>query len=158
MCPWPRFQSAMIDEETLTVTYRDWRGEPRGKHKKGEGWDNRGDCVDCRACVAVCPTGIDIRDGLQLECIGCGLCIDACDDIMKKVDRPHGLIAFDTDANRAARKRGERPRPRFIRLRTIVYAAVLLLGIGIMTAAVALRSTLELSVLSDRNPLFVTLS
>ena len=67
MCPWPRFQSAMFDEDTLIVTYREWRGEPRGKHKKGESWDNRGDCVDCRHCVAVCPTGIDIRDGVQLE-------------------------------------------------------------------------------------------
>src|SRR6185437_2804216 len=61
MCPWPRFQSAMVDEETLTVTYRDWRGEPRGSHKKGDSWQGRGDCVDCLACVAVCPTGIDIR-------------------------------------------------------------------------------------------------
>ena len=82
MCPWPRIQAAMIDEEALNVTYRYDRGEPRGPHKKGATWDGRGDCIDCRQCVAVCPVGIDIRDGLQLECIGCALCIDACNEIM----------------------------------------------------------------------------
>jgi cytochrome c oxidase accessory protein FixG len=158
MCPWPRFQSAMIDEETYAVTYRDWRGEKRGKHRKGESWEGRGDCIDCKACVAVCPTGIDIRDGLQLECIGCGLCIDACNDIMEKVERPRGLIAFDTYANRAARLKGTRPTHHFLRPRTIVYAAVLLVTLGLMAVALASRSTLELSVLPDRNPLFVRLS
>jgi cytochrome c oxidase accessory protein FixG len=158
MCPWPRIQSAMIDEETLAVTYRDWRGEPRGKHRKGESWQGRGDCVDCRACVAVCPTGIDIRDGLQLECIGCGLCIDACNEIMSNVGRPKGLIAFDTYANRLATLRGETLHRRFIRPRTIVYVAVLLLVAVLMATALAQRSTVEMSVLPDRNPLFVRLS
>jgi cytochrome c oxidase accessory protein FixG len=158
MCPWPRIQSAMIDEETYAVTYRDWRGEKRGKHHKGESWEGRGDCIDCRACVAVCPTGIDVRDGLQLECIGCGLCIDACNDIMDKVERPRGLIAFDTYANRAARLKGAAPAHHLLRPRTIIYAAVLLLTLGLMGAALANRSTLELSVLPDRNPLFVRLS
>jgi cytochrome c oxidase accessory protein FixG len=82
MCPWPRFQSAMIDEDSLIVTYEAWRGEPRGAKRKDESWDGRGDCIDCKACVHVCPTGIDIRDGLQMECIGCGLCVDACNTIM----------------------------------------------------------------------------
>ena len=158
MCPWPRIQAAMIDEDTLAVTYRGWRGEPRGKHKKGESWEGRGDCIDCRACVAVCPTGIDIRDGLQLECIGCGLCIDACDDIMAKVGRPLGLIAFDTDANDAARRRGETPTRRLLRPRTLVYSAVLLLGAVAMTVVLARRVTLEVSVLADRAPLFVHLA
>jgi cytochrome c oxidase accessory protein FixG len=158
MCPWPRIQSAMIDEETFAVTYRDWRGDPRGKHKKGESWDGRGDCVDCRACVAVCPTGIDIRDGLQLECIGCGLCIDACDEIMDKVGRPHGLIAFDTYANGVARRRGETPHRRFLRPRTFVYAAVMALIASLMVTALARRGTVEISVLADRAPLFVRLS
>ncbi|HEX7967540.1 MAG TPA: cytochrome c oxidase accessory protein CcoG [Stellaceae bacterium] len=158
MCPWPRFQSAMIDDETLAVTYRDWRGEPRGKHKKGETWEGRGDCIDCRACVAVCPTGIDIRDGLQLECIGCGLCIDACDEIMDKVGRPSRLIAFDTYASRVARQRGETPHLRLLRPRTIVYAAVLLLVAAVMIVALAERRGVEISVLQDRNPLFVRLS
>src|SRR5690606_12751527 len=84
MCPWPRIQAAMLDESSLTVTYNDWRGEPRSRHtKKAVGAGERnGDCVDCNACVAVCPTGIDIRDGQQLACITCALCIDACDGVM----------------------------------------------------------------------------
>ncbi|MFA6139715.1 MAG: cytochrome c oxidase accessory protein CcoG, partial [Hyphomicrobium sp.] len=82
MCPWPRIQAAMFDAESLLVSYRDYRGEPRGPHKKGQSWENRGDCVDCSACIAVCPAGIDIRNGSQLECIQCALCIDACNDIM----------------------------------------------------------------------------
>jgi cytochrome c oxidase accessory protein FixG len=155
MCPWPRIQSAMIDEETFAVTYRDWRGEKRGKHKRGESWERRGDCIDCRACVAVCPTGIDIRDGLQLECIGCGLCIDACNEIMDKVDRPRGLIAFDTYANRAARLAGRTPQSRFLRPRTVVYASVLLLIVVSMAAGLATRSTLAVSVIAERSPLFV---
>ena len=84
MCPWPRFQAAMLDEQSVIVTYQKWRGEPRGKHKAGDSWEGRGDCVDCNLCVAVCPTGIDIRDGQQIECIGCGLCIDACNEIMEQ--------------------------------------------------------------------------
>ena len=158
MCPWPRFQSAMVDEETLTVTYRGWRGEPRGRLHKGETFEGRGDCVDCHACVAVCPTGIDIRDGLQLECIGCGLCIDACNEIMDGVGRPHGLIAFDTALNRIAHERGTTAHPRLIRPRTIVYAAVMLIASGIMLAAVLNRATASIAVLAERSPLFVRLS
>ncbi|MEM7488296.1 MAG: cytochrome c oxidase accessory protein CcoG, partial [Pseudomonadota bacterium] len=90
MCPWPRIQAAMVDEGTLTVGYRDWRGEPRGK-KRIEG---AGDCIDCMACVNVCPTGIDIRDGQQMACITCALCIDACDEVMEKIGRPRGLIDY----------------------------------------------------------------
>ncbi len=158
MCPWPRFQSAMVDDQTLTVTYRSWRGEPRGKHHKGETWQGRGDCVDCHACVAVCPTGIDIRDGLQLECIGCGLCIDACNEIMDRVERPRGLIGFDTYANRAAHERGTAARPHLIRPRTVVYVLILLAAMGGMLAMVLERSTASLTVLADRSPLFVRLS
>jgi cytochrome c oxidase accessory protein FixG len=91
MCPWPRIQAAMMDEDTITVAYREWRGEPRGKGKDRE---NLGDCIDCNACVNVCPVGIDIRDGQQLECITCALCIDACDDIMAKIGKPRGLIDY----------------------------------------------------------------
>jgi cytochrome c oxidase accessory protein FixG len=158
MCPWPRIQSAMIDDDTLAVTYRDWRGEPRGKHKKGDSWQGRGDCVDCRACVAVCPTGTDIRDGLQLECIGCGLCIDACNDIMDRVGRPRGLIAFDTDGARVAGKSVRTMRLRWLRPRTLIYAA-LLLAVGLtMVTALAMRSTVDLGVIADRAPLFVRLA
>jgi cytochrome c oxidase accessory protein FixG len=106
MCPWPRFQAAMLDEQSVIVTYQKWRGEPRGKHKAGASWDSRGDCVDCSLCVAVCPTGIDIRDGQQIECIGCGLCIDACTQTMGKVGRAPDLIRWDTLANQQAKDKG----------------------------------------------------
>ena len=158
MCPWPRFQAAMLDENSLVVSYRAWRGEQRGKHKKGESWQGRGDCVDCNSCVAVCPTGIDIRDGQQLECIACGLCIDACDEIMDKVGRPRRLIGFDTLANLAAQAQGKRARVRLIRPRTMIYAALLTVVAAIMAGAMLTRSTLELSILRDRSPLFVQLS
>lgn len=158
MCPWPRFQAAMLDEHSLVVTYRAWRGEKRGKHKKGDSWEGRGDCIDCSACVAVCPTGIDIRDGQQLECIGCGLCIDACNEVMDKVERPRGLIAFDTFANMAAAAKGGRVRVRPIRPRTIIYGTLLVLVGAVMAGAMLTRTTLDLHVLPDRAPLFVTLS
>lgn len=158
MCPWPRFQASMVDEHTLMVTYRGWRGEPRGKLKKGEPRDERGDCIDCRACVQVCPTGIDIRDGLQLECINCGLCIDSCNEIMRKVGFERGLIAFDTLANLAARERGEKVSWKFLRPRTIAYAAMLTAIAFMMAAALWNRSTLTPSVLAERSPLYVALS
>jgi len=158
MCPWPRFQAAMFDEDTFTVTYQRQRGEPRGKHKSGTSWDGRGDCIDCDSCVAVCPTGIDIRDGQQLECIGCGLCIDACNTVMDKVGRPRGLIAFDTHANQQAKATGTSHHHRWIRPRPIIYAVVLVLVASIMLTALLMRSDVELHVLRDRAPLYVTLS
>ncbi|MDP6952493.1 MAG: cytochrome c oxidase accessory protein CcoG, partial [Alphaproteobacteria bacterium] len=158
MCPWPRIQAAMVDEHTLTVSYRGYRGEPRGPHKKGRSWEGRGDCVDCKQCVAACPMGIDIRDGEQLECITCALCLDACDTVMDRVGRPRGLISYDTIANMAERAAGGAPRFRFLRARTIVYIAILLLVTAIMLAALLSRATLDISALADRNPLFVTLS
>jgi len=158
MCPWPRIQGAMVDEESLAVTYRFDRGEPRGPHKKGESWDGRGDCVDCHQCVVVCPMGIDIRDGLQLECIQCALCIDACNDIMDKVDRPRGLIAYDTDANIERRQKGEKTKFRFIRARTLVYAAAFVVVGAIMLYSLATRAPTEVNIIRDRNPLFVSLS
>jgi cytochrome c oxidase accessory protein FixG len=158
MCPWPRIQAALTDEESLQVTYRADRGEPRGPHKKGESWAGRGDCVDCRACVAACPMGIDIRDGAQLECINCALCIDACDEVMAKVGRPKGLIAYDTDKNMLRRKHRETPRFRLVRARTVLYAAVLALVGAIMLFALSSRETTTLNVLKDRTPPFVRLS
>jgi cytochrome c oxidase accessory protein FixG len=159
MCPWPRFQAALLDEDSLVVTYRDWRGEPRGKYRKAETWEGRGDCIDCKQCVAVCPTGIDIRDGLQLECIGCGLCVDACDDVMERIDRPKGLIAFDSERNRLAHREGRESVPvRLIRLRTIVYVVILAVIATGFLVTVAARSDLDVNVLHDRNPLFVKLS
>jgi len=121
-------------------------------------WDGRGDCIDCRQCVAVCPVGIDIRDGLQLECIGCSLCIDACDEIMGKIDRPKGLIAFDTDANVQRRMEGKKSRFNLIRPRTIIYT-VLFAAVGsLMLYSLLTRSTLDMNVLRDRQPNYVQLS
>ncbi|MFZ5730466.1 MAG: cytochrome c oxidase accessory protein CcoG, partial [Pseudomonadota bacterium] len=157
MCPWPRIQGAMLDEHSLQVTYRFDRGEPRGPHKKGATWEGRGDCVDCHACVVVCPMGIDIRNGPQLECINCGLCIDACDDIMGKVGRPKGLIAYDTDSAVAARSRSEKPVYKLVRSRTIYYAVALVLVAAVMAWGFSVRTPLDMHVLRDRNPTFVRL-
>ncbi len=157
MCPWPRIQGAMLDRHSLQVTYRADRGEPRGAHKKGQTWEGRGDCIDCTQCVVVCPMGIDIRNGSQLECINCGLCIDACDEIMDRVGRPKGLIAYDTDAAVACRSRGEKPVYRFVRTRTIFYAVLLAAVSGVMLWGLANRSVVGLHVLRDRNPTFVRL-
>ncbi|HEU4378286.1 MAG TPA: cytochrome c oxidase accessory protein CcoG [Hyphomicrobiaceae bacterium] len=158
MCPWPRIQGAMVDHETLLVSYKSDRGEPRGPHKKGQPWEGRGDCIDCKACVAVCPTGIDIRDGSQLECIQCALCIDACNDIMDKVGRPRGLIAYDTIAGQEAAARGGTAPLQIVRTRTLLYAGLIFLVGGIMLAAWLNRTTLEINVLHDRNPPYVLLS
>ncbi|MGX6649138.1 cytochrome c oxidase accessory protein CcoG [Maricaulaceae bacterium MS644] len=158
MCPWPRIQAALTDEEALNVTYRVDRGEPRGPHKKNESWEGRGDCIDCKACVAACPMGIDIREGAQLECIGCALCIDACDEIMVKVDRPKGLIAYDTDLNIQRRMKGEKPRFNFLRPRVVLYAALIVGVAGLMVFGLASRAELELNTGRDRNPNYVTLS
>ena len=106
----------MLDENSLVVTYNDWRGEPRSRHAKkaAAAGEVVGDCVDCNACVAVCPMGIDIRDGQQLECITCALCIDACDGVMDKLGRERGLIAYSTLATmpttwRLPRHNGAKP-------------------------------------------------
>ncbi len=108
MCPWPRIQAAMLDEDSLTVTYNAWRGEPRSRHRKRQldAGAAVGDCVDCNACVAVCPQGIDIRDGQQLECITCALCIDACDTVMDKIGLDRGLISYSTLRDYAANESG----------------------------------------------------
>jgi len=155
MCPWPRIQAAMTDNEALSVTYRRDRGEPRGPHKKGLPWTATSHCIDCHQCVAACPMGIDIRDGTQLECINCALCIDACDDIMDKVGLPRGLIAYDTEANVERRLRGEPSHFRFIRPRTILYSAILLLVGAIMLYTLWARFSIGIDVLKDRNPEFV---
>ena len=158
MCPWPRIQAALTDEESLQVTYKYDRGEPRGAHKKSDSWDGRGDCIDCKACVAACPMGIDIRDGAQLECINCALCIDACNDIMVKVDRPLHLIGYDTDKNIAHRIAGEKTSVKIIRSRTVFYGAVWTIVAAIMLAALVSRATLETNIIRDRTPPFVMLS
>ncbi|MGE0222182.1 MAG: cytochrome c oxidase accessory protein CcoG [Acetobacteraceae bacterium] len=156
MCPWPRFQSAMLDEQSLTVTYQAWRGEPRSRGKRSA--TAGGDCVDCGACVMACPTGIDIRDGIQLECINCGLCIDACNHVMARTGRPGWLITWDTLADQAAKAAGTHIGFRFFRPRTIIYLSALCLAAIVMMTALALRPGVGLSVLHDRAPLFVKLA
>lgn len=159
MCPWPRIQGALVDKDTMSVTYRSDRGEPRGPHKKNESWEGRGDCIDCKQCVVVCPMGIDIRNGAQLECIQCALCIDACDAIMKKVGRPTGLIAYDTDENVLLRTAKEKARAfRPIRARTTLYLVVFLITAGLMVFGLSTRTTLEFSALKDRSLPYVQLS
>ena len=162
MCPWPRIQGAMTDHHTLLVHYRDERGEPRGPARKGAAgvvdWTNRGDCIDCKACVVVCPAGIDIRDGFQLECIQCALCIDACNEIMDKIERPRGLIAYVTPANEAATAAGRVEKIQFLRPRTLLYLGMFCLVGAIMLVAWFNRTVVEVNVLSDRNPPFVLLS
>lgn len=158
MCPYARFQSAMFDKDTLVIGYDTQRGEPRGKHKKGESWDDRGHCIDCSLCVQVCPMGIDIREGLQMECIACGLCVDACDGVMEKLELPRGLIRYDTENHMQAEVKGGDERFKLIRPRTIYYACVLSVVGGIMLYALLTRSPLDVTVLHDRNPVFVQLS
>jgi len=157
MCPWPRIQGAMMDDSTLTVAYRDWRGEPRGKARDA----TAGDCVDCNACVAVCPTGIDIRDGQQMECITCALCIDACDDIMAKLGRERGLIDYLALSDAPREEAGEKPRPvwaHVLRPRTIIYS-IIWASFGLaMTYGLFIRPEIEMTVSPIRNPTFVTLS
>ena len=162
MCPWPRIQGAMTDQHTLFVSYRPERGEPRGPARKGPDgtvdWSSRGDCIDCKACVVVCPAGIDIRDGLQLECIQCALCVDACNEIMDKIGRPRGLIGYVTPAKQEGWAKGEETAHKFIRPRTVLYAAVFSLVGLVMLYGWFNRTIVELNVLADRNPPFVRLS
>jgi cytochrome c oxidase accessory protein FixG len=164
MCPWPRIQGAMLDENSLTVTYKDWRGEPRshGTKRTVDLLDTRiGDCIDCNACVAVCPTGIDIREGAQIGCITCGLCIDACDEVMTRLDRAPRLIGYATAIDTGLARRGEptvAPLKRLFRPRTIAYFAIWAsIGLG-MLFALGNRERIDVAVLRDRNPVWVRLS
>ncbi len=149
MCPYARFQSAMFDPNTLIIAYDEKRGEPRGKHKAGSSWESKGHCIDCDSCVVVCPMGIDIRQGLQMECIACGLCVDACNNVMDKIGLPHGLIRYETESKTPF---------KIMRPRTIWYAAILSIVGCLVLYGLLTRSALELNVIHDRNPLFVTLS
>jgi cytochrome c oxidase accessory protein FixG len=146
MCPYARFQSAMFDRNTLIITYDPKRGEPRGPRKRGI--ENLGDCIDCTICVQVCPTGIDIRDGLQYECIACGACIDACDEVMDKVGSPRGLIRY------ATQNAIDGKPTRVIRPRVLIYGALLLALCTGWVWGVSHRSPLIAEVLRDRNALY----
>ncbi|MBP1807248.1 cytochrome c oxidase accessory protein CcoG [Rubellimicrobium aerolatum] len=195
-CPWPRIQSAMMDEETITIGYRDWRGEPRGKASKARAAAGQppafraqeaalasgavtfagvepvaagvaaaprlvGDCVDCMACVNVCPMGIDIRNGQQMECITCGLCIDACDEVMDKLGRERGLIDYFTLKDEQVERAGGKAKKiwrHILRPRTILYTGLWsLVGVGLIVA-LFIRPAIEVDVSPVRNPLYITLS
>jgi cytochrome c oxidase accessory protein FixG len=162
MCPWPRIQAALTDEHALNVTYRYDRGEPRHSLKKSTALRAQGlpsgDCIECLQCVHVCPTGVDIRQGADLGCIQCGLCIDACDAVMAKIGRPTRLIAYDTDLSIKDRQEGRPTVYRFVRMRTALYVAIIALVGGVMTYTLATRDAQSVSVIHDRNPIFVRLS
>jgi cytochrome c oxidase accessory protein FixG len=136
LCPYGRLQGALIDKHSVVIGYDEKRGEPRGKKQT----PGVGDCVDCGRCVAVCPTGIDIRQGQQIECIGCAACVDACDDIMTKLRRAPGLVRYDSMEGFAGRP------TKWIRPRTILYTALLLLGTGIMLASLSTLRSATVSV------------
>jgi len=203
MCPWPRIQAAMMDPDTITVAYREWRGEPRGKDNvrrrsmaeaaaaeaaaqaSGPGKAKYpstpypgtklrvggniepgadvgpGDCIDCMACVNVCPMGIDIRNGQQMECITCALCIDACDDVMAKIGKPRGLIDYLALTDEEAERAGKPPRPiwkHILRPRTILYTTLWsLVGIGLVVA-LFVRTDIDMTVSPIRNPQYITLA
>ncbi|MCK0127565.1 cytochrome c oxidase accessory protein CcoG [Erythrobacter sp. F6033] len=159
MCPWPRIQAAMLDEQSLIVTYKDWRGEQRGSLKKAQKeLEKYGDCIDCRECIAVCPTGIDIREGQQVGCITCALCIDACDRVMKDIGRPRGLIDYATLDQCEAEAAGAPAMPAWkalLRPRTFIYFGIWGAIGTAMLFALGTRSHTGLTVSPDRNPPFM---
>ncbi len=152
MCPYARFQSAMFDEDTLIVTYDEGRGEPRGKRsRKLEDIPvGLGSCVDCSLCVQVCPTGIDIRKGLQYECIGCGACADVCDQVMDKLGYPRGLVKYSTQNGITNNWTHKQILKRVFRPRVLVYSAILLsVTIGLLVS-LSLRDSFRVDVVRDR--------
>ena len=151
ICPYGRFQSVMFDKDTLIVSYDYERGEPRGTRKKGTHPDNLGDCIECQMCVQVCPTGIDIRDGLQVACIQCAACVDACNDIMDKVGYPRGLIRYTTE-----RQLVEKEKSRVFSPRLFAYLALLAVLCGGLVYALTDRVPLEIDIHRDRNQLSST--
>lgn len=162
MCPWPRIQTAMMDEKSLLVTYKEWRGEKRGSLKAAQADPAAfGDCIDCNQCVAVCPTGIDIREGPQIGCITCALCIDACDNVMAQIGKPRGLIDYCTLDDAEVEKAGGTSHPvlkTLFRSRTIIYFGIWV-SIGLaMLFTLGQRTRLDLAVQPDRNPVYVRLS
>jgi cytochrome c oxidase accessory protein FixG len=149
MCPYARFQSAMFDKDTLIVSYDTARGEPRGSRKRKAGADtgDLGDCIDCQLCVQVCPVGIDIRDGLQYQCIGCAHCIDACDQVMEKMNYPKGLVRYTTEHELSG------GRTHWLRPRAVGYAVVLLVMMTAFSIALISRNAFEVDVLRERGAL-----
>ncbi len=155
ICPYARIQGAMVDKQTIMPTYDYYRGEERGKLKKGKYSEGQGDCIDCNQCVAVCPTGVDIRKGQEYGCITCGLCIDACDSVMLKVSKPKGLIRY---ASLDELEFGKKAIALYKRPRVIVYSTILSIAFSILVYGLLNIAPMDLKVLHDRQPLFVQLS
>jgi cytochrome c oxidase accessory protein FixG len=154
-CPYGRFQSVLLDRNSLRVAYDPTRGEPRGSAKKhlkivpGESAPRHGDCIDCTLCVQVCPTGIDIRDGLQLECVGCAQCIDACDQVMAKIGRPRGLIRYSSQA-------GLEGKPRhLLRPRLFIYMGILAVLLSALAFMLVNKSPFDVGIMRNYGRPFV---
>ncbi|MCL2626082.1 MAG: cytochrome c oxidase accessory protein CcoG [Cystobacterineae bacterium] len=140
LCPYGRMQSVLHDQDSVVISYDSKRGEPRGKlvkAKPGEEAPQRGDCVDCKRCIYVCPTAMDIRGGLQMECLACAQCIDACDEVMKKLNKPQGLIRYASQQELSTGKR------RFLRPRIFIYAVAILIAFGALSFSLAKRQSFE---------------
>ena len=155
MCPYARFQSALIDKDSLIITYDTGRGEPRGSRsrKADAAAQGLGDCVDCTLCVQVCPTGIDIRDGLQNECIGCAACIDVCNGVMDRMGYAKGLIRYSTENGVAGGWSRRQMFKRALRPRVLIYGGLLTLASAGFAASVALRSPFQVNIIKDRGTL-----
>jgi len=155
MCPYARFQSAMFDKDTLIISYDTERGEPRGPRTKtvDPSLLGFGACIDCNLCVQVCPTGIDIRKGLQYECIGCAACVDACDDVMDKMNYPRGLVRYDTQNGLSQHLSRTQLLRRVFRPRIIVYSIILALISLAVAFGIAMRSPFKVDVVRDRSSL-----
>jgi len=155
MCPYARFQSVMVDKDTFLVTYDKVRGEPRGSRSKSvdQASLGLGDCVDCSICVQVCPTGIDIRDGLQYMCIGCGACIDACDQVMEKVEYPKGLIRYTTERAIEDQESNQSAIRHILRPRVLIYTAFITALTAAFLFSLLTRNPLRVDVMRDRGAL-----
>jgi cytochrome c oxidase accessory protein FixG len=145
----------MVDDQSIMPTYDYYRGEKRGKLKRGDFVDDNGDCIDCNQCVAVCPTGVDIRKGQEYGCITCGLCIDACDAVMEKVGKPKGLIRYTSLAELEFK---QEPKPIYKRPRVIVYGTILVMAMAVLVYGISTLAIMDFKILHDRQPLFVKLS
>lgn len=165
-CPYGRFQSVMLDRNSLTISYDNLRGEPRGKLRRKKKTPlnqdihlkvapeepTNGDCIDCHMCVTTCPTGIDIREGLQLECVGCAQCIDACDSIMDKIGKPRGLIRYSSEAAIAGERR------RLFRPRVLIYPVILLILLTTFVTLIGARSAADITILRGMGRPFAELA
>jgi cytochrome c oxidase accessory protein FixG len=150
-CPYGRFQSVMLDRDSLIVSYDYRRGEPRGRRGRHAGQNKSGDCIDCGLCTDTCPTGIDIRDGLQMECVACTQCIDACDQVMVRAGKPRGLIRFSSQS------RIEGTPARLLRPRVVLYPAILLVLVSVLTVALVRKPSADVMLLRGLGAPFIEL-